>query len=512
MLRFPFRCLRQMTMASRGYLWQNGETLTVGFVDANPNARLKAAVTKYAPVWEPFAHIKFKFLEDGDAQNADIRIKMVELPTTSYSTIGHQARDDPLDPRDPSMYLQGSLSDAELSRVIMHEFGHVLGAGHEHQRRDAGIVWDAEAVKADYEARGRQTNNINSDVIVPDSVAISPAEGMSTYDTLSIMHYPLPAGYTTNGRVVPPNMVLSKTDKSWINKYYPYPPREIDSRKYTRTGTEVQTQETYHFSRKFTDRPKITLALTGLKTITGHSICANIRSTNFQDDQCDIHLGIKPTAAQLESKAHLSNPGLVSADITSLETARDDPAFQVGVFGAKPILKWTHSKQGKLNNSKYIKFKRPFLEPNPVVIVWLKSLHYRRGFATRIKAHASDITAEGFTIHIVSSDDSYFFSAGASWVAYPSDMPGTHTGVIGPVAVSVEFPANTFTESPKLLLAATELNFDAKDPVDFEVYAEDLDEDGMKVGVESGVKAVYLALSQATAAVDDDVVDDDDEE
>lgn len=508
-----------MTMYNRNLLWKNGETLTVGFLttahgtipNTTPDVRLRTAVKKYAPAWEPFANIKFKFVEDGEAENADIRIEMVQLPKTSYSEVGCQARRVRLVGIRTSMFLQGSLSNTELPRVIMHEFGHVLGASHEHQRPDTGIVWNAEVVKADYEDRGRQTDNINSDVIAKDLEVICPAARMSTYDTLSIMHYPLPAGYTTNNRVVPPNMVLSKTDKSWINKYYPYPAREIESLNYALADKEYQTKNTYHFSREFTDRPKITLALTGLKTLAGHTVCANTRSTNFQDDQCDIHLGINPTDAQLKSGARLSNPGLVSANITSLETAQDDPAFQVGSFGAKPILTWAGSKQGKLNNSKYIKFERPFLEPNPVVIVWLKSLHYRRGFATRINAYASDITAEGFTIHIDSSDDSYFFSAGASWVAYPSDMPGTHTGVIGAGAVTANFPANTFTESPKLLLAATELNFDASNPVDFEVYAEELDENGMKVGVESGVKAVYLALCQATAAVDDDAVDDDEE-
>lgn len=398
------------------------------------------------------------------------------------------------------MFLQGSLENHELPRVIMHEFGHILGAEHEHQRSDTGITWNECRVLFDYVHRKRETNNVVSDVFNVNADALCPPEERSTYDRLSIMHYPVPGGYTTNNIVVDANRVLSKTDKSWINKYYPHPPREIRPHSYTFDNNNIAQTDTHHFSREFTDPPKITLALTGLKATPNLDICANTR-TNFTDGHCDIHLGIISTAANLGPNAR--RPNLISAEITSLETARDDPTFQVGVFGAI-------SKRGKLDDSKYIKFERPFLEPNPVVIVWLKSLHYKYGdaLATRIKVSTEDRTPEGFTIKIVSSDDSYFHSAAASWVAYPSDMPGTHTGVIIPAEVAVNFPANTFTETPKLLLAATELDFGVNVPVDFEVYGEELDQDGMDVGVGligvgSSVNAVYLALDKVPVIIDD---------
>lgn len=39
----------------------------------------------------------------------------------------------------------------------MHEFGHVLGALHEHQRTDTGIIWNEGLVIDEYNDRGRST-------------------------------------------------------------------------------------------------------------------------------------------------------------------------------------------------------------------------------------------------------------------------------------------------------------------------------------------------------------------
>lgn len=181
-------------MCNRNLLWKNGETLTVGFLataqctnqNITPDARLRAAVKKCAPVWEPFANIKFKFLEDHEATSADIRIEMTRLPKTSYSAVGRQARLMRGVQDGGSVFLQGSqddaelsLNDAELSRVIMHEFGHVLGAEHEHQRPDTGITWDEDGVFKDYNNRGRETSNVKEDVFDVNSQE-SLAEEMST--------------------------------------------------------------------------------------------------------------------------------------------------------------------------------------------------------------------------------------------------------------------------------------------------------------------------------------------
>jgi hypothetical protein len=50
-------------------------------------------------------------------------------------------------------WLLANTPDQEYSRVVLHEFGHALGAIHEHQHPAAGIPWDKPKV---YEYYARQ--------------------------------------------------------------------------------------------------------------------------------------------------------------------------------------------------------------------------------------------------------------------------------------------------------------------------------------------------------------------
>lgn len=43
-------------------------------------------------------------------------------------------------------WLYPDTPDQEYSRVVLHEFGHALGAIHEHQHPEAAIPWDKPKV------------------------------------------------------------------------------------------------------------------------------------------------------------------------------------------------------------------------------------------------------------------------------------------------------------------------------------------------------------------------------
>src|SRR5438128_1710060 len=45
-------------------------------------------------------------------------------------------------------WLRDDTEDAEYERVVVHEFGHALGAIHEHQNPKGGIEWNLPAVYA----------------------------------------------------------------------------------------------------------------------------------------------------------------------------------------------------------------------------------------------------------------------------------------------------------------------------------------------------------------------------
>lgn len=134
-----------------GKKWARGRTLSVGFIGGT--AKLHQKVQQYANEWTKYANIKFNF----NGANAEIRIAF-ELGKGSWSYIGTDALVIPKD--QPTMnfgWLTDSTTETEFSRVIVHEFGHALGAIHEHQSPAAGIPWDKPAVYAYY----AQTNGWN---------------------------------------------------------------------------------------------------------------------------------------------------------------------------------------------------------------------------------------------------------------------------------------------------------------------------------------------------------------
>lgn len=330
------------------------------------------------------------------------------------------------------------------------------------------------------------------------------------------MHYPVPAGYSTNNIVVGANMVLSEKDKSWIARYYPHPPPGAGSFSFTPRGGPKEIPLAYTYPAA--SPPDITLALTSLDVSRDMNPRVSAQVANFHQASCDIHLhsgtealehrSITPISKSTRafstsatnsdtqspaSKSSQPNSGFNSAGATWLETPSDGRIFKVGVCNAEC------NYRGIMDHSQDITFPSPYLDSDPVVIVWLNSIHCRSGPPTKIKISTSNISINGFRIHIKSSGGSVFASAGASWVAYPRGMPGTRTGNIEPIANPenrrIEFPNNTFTQTPNVLLAVNELNFNRGVPVRFDLatYGVEISEVMLKVSPHVG--ATYLALA-----------------
>ena len=79
------------------------------------------------------------------------RIRISFAPGGSSSYIGLDAFVVPKD--RPTMklgWLKPATPDEEYDRVVLHEFGHALGAIHEHQSPHGGIPWDRAKVIAYY--------------------------------------------------------------------------------------------------------------------------------------------------------------------------------------------------------------------------------------------------------------------------------------------------------------------------------------------------------------------------
>jgi serralysin len=199
-----------------GKKWKNGRVLRVRHLDGD--AATHAKVEQYARRWEDFAGISFSFVGSGDAE---IRISY-HLDNRSWSWVGTEALAIPAGEETMHFgWLLPSTTEDESRRVILHEFGHVLGMIHEHQHPTAGIRWDRKVIERYYtEVLGWTLAAVKNNLFT----RIAAAETQfSAYDPQSIMHYPVPPEFTLDNVAVGWNTDLSDTDKRFIASVYPRP-------------------------------------------------------------------------------------------------------------------------------------------------------------------------------------------------------------------------------------------------------------------------------------------------
>ena len=192
--------------------WKPGSTLHVRFLDGDPVVKKKVEMVAHG--WEDHANLRFAF---GDRSDAQIRISFKEEGSWSY--LGKDATQ--IAASKPTMnygWLTPDSEDDEYSRVVLHEFGHALGAIHEHQAPGVTIPWDKDAVYAYYALQGWSKEDTDQNVLIPYS-----PEGLqfSMFDRKSIMLYAVDNRLTTGDWEVGWNRTLSDLDKSFIRGRYP---------------------------------------------------------------------------------------------------------------------------------------------------------------------------------------------------------------------------------------------------------------------------------------------------
>jgi serralysin len=202
------------------FRWQTGTQIRVSFLEGDPS--LQARVRAVAEEWvgPSMANLDLRFAENSD-QQGDVRIAFVQ-GDGSWSYLGTVAHD--ISAGDPTMnygWLTPDSPDDELRRVVLHEFGHALGLIHEHQNPDHPISWNRAAVIADLSG---PPNNWDEETIENNIFKrYDPAQLTTTkVDPESIMMYPIPASWTTDGFSVDLNRELSSTDVDFIKKAYPW--------------------------------------------------------------------------------------------------------------------------------------------------------------------------------------------------------------------------------------------------------------------------------------------------
>jgi serralysin len=199
-------------------LWTNGRTIKVRFISGEGTAFVRGKVQQYAKSWESSANLTFQFVADNAAADLTVGFKH-NGDAGSWAYVG-------IDGRGQSQsvnfgWFDNNTSDEEFRRTTTHEFGHVLGLQHEQAHPDANIPWNKDAVYAYYEG---SPNFWSKDQIDFNVLWVGPRTGSNllTYDKLSIMHYPVPARFTTNNvAIAANNTTITATDAAYMKKYYP---------------------------------------------------------------------------------------------------------------------------------------------------------------------------------------------------------------------------------------------------------------------------------------------------
>jgi hypothetical protein len=209
-----------------GKRWKSGRVLGVRFMDGTKF--LKDKVKLYAVQWSEQANIRFDF---STGRKAELRVSFEFDPGSSWSAIGTDCLDTQSFPKnEPTInfgWLDEDTEEIEFRRVIVHEFGHAIGAVHEHQVPSGGIQWNKAAVYKAFSGPPNHWSKADIDFNILDKYSVDQLNG-TAFDKKSIMLYAFepalilgpPAlkklGTTENNR-------LSPKDKSFIRKFYGKP-------------------------------------------------------------------------------------------------------------------------------------------------------------------------------------------------------------------------------------------------------------------------------------------------
>ncbi len=209
--------------------WVNGTKLKYYFFnggsDGSPSnwkgdVTQKNAVQASFKVWKDQG-IGLEFEETNDNNEAQIKIGFLR-GDGSWSYVGRDNIDLVPSPNERTMNFGWNI--LQQPDTAIHEIGHALGAPHEHQNPNAGIVWNEEAVYAELAAPPNHWTREETFHNIIRKLPVNEVEG-SNHDPNSVMHYPFGPGLIfspvqyQNG--IFPAGGLSAKDKEFVKKFYP---------------------------------------------------------------------------------------------------------------------------------------------------------------------------------------------------------------------------------------------------------------------------------------------------
>ncbi|KAK6504528.1 hypothetical protein TWF481_006469 [Arthrobotrys musiformis] len=170
--------------ANMEYRWKAGQTIKIRLMGRSRHLRRK--VIRFARQWEKYANIRFNFLGNNSIR-AEVRVTFTE-GKGNYSYLGTSALDIPENEPTMNLELDDFSSTDYVRRVVLYEFGHLLGCIYEYSSPASGISWNVPAVYQYYKTNfgWDETKTYQSVIYKYDKSMISQ---FTEFDPKSIMVY-----------------------------------------------------------------------------------------------------------------------------------------------------------------------------------------------------------------------------------------------------------------------------------------------------------------------------------
>ncbi len=202
--------------------WAKNDTITIGFM--NGTASDRDFVEKVCREWFDGVETDLQLDFGRSPGGANVRIEFVPNGP-NQSAIGLDA-ESPQFAGKSTMTLgfipsSSNLPEKEKRRLTLHEFGHVLGFLHEHQRSDRPFTLNMQVLRNTF---GVSPNFWNDDQInfnITNTFQLDSSNFLTTeFDHNSIMAYFIPAAAASDGIGTPINNDLSDDDRKMLKLVY----------------------------------------------------------------------------------------------------------------------------------------------------------------------------------------------------------------------------------------------------------------------------------------------------
>ena len=170
-----------------------------------------------------------------------------------------------------------------------------------------------------------------------------------------------------------------------------------------------------------------------------------------------------------------------------------------------------HMRHSGDSSSVRITFERRFVTP-PKVVVFFNHIDLDMDHNWRLNVSASDVDANGFTLHIETWGDTILYGAQACWIAYPEDRPhifstSVNTMDIRPVSQpqheqskDITFGEVEFWKDPTVFVALNYLNINCTRNLRVNAHVDGVSKTGLVCHIDSWYDTIMYAAGASIIA------------